>query len=303
MKVRLCGVRGSTPAPGAAFAGVGGNTSCVAVTTDDRSVPTLVLDAGTGIRAVTELLAPLPFRGTILLSHLHWDHVQGLPFFGAGDRPNADVRMLIPADPTDRSGDDAADVLRRCMSPPHFPIGPEGLSGTWRFEFVEEGTYRFEGLAVTAVAVPHKGGRTFGYRIGDEAGTVAYLPDHLPAADGAHRGAVSSLIDDVDVLIHDSQFVTAEQELATLYGHSTIEQAIDLAREAGVGTLVLFHHAPGRTDTQLEELHGRFSGHQLDGGRLSIHLGREGDEFSPSGRRESARSAVGADRRAEHRAG
>ncbi len=303
MKVRLCGVRGSTPSPGSAFAGVGGNTSCVAITSDDRSVPTLILDAGTGIRSVTELLAPLPFHGTILLSHLHWDHVQGLPFFGAGDRPNADVRLLIPADPSDRSGDDAAGVLRRCMSPPHFPIGPEGLNGTWTFEFLEEGIHRFEGLDVTAVAVPHKGGQTFGYRIGDQGGAVAYIPDHLPAVDGAHREAVLSLIGGVDVLVHDSQFVAAEQELATAFGHSTIEQAIDLALDAGAGALVLFHHAPGRTDEQLEALHRQFSAPRSDGRRLSVQLGREGGEFTPSSRAESARSAVATARQPEHRAG
>jgi ribonuclease BN (tRNA processing enzyme) len=280
VKVRLCGVRGSTPAPGAAFAAVGGNTACVAITTNDRSVPTLVLDAGTGIRSVTDLLAPLAFRGTILLSHLHWDHVQGLPFFSAGDRSGSVVQLLIPLDRDDPSGD-AAGVLRRTMSPPHFPIGPEGLQGKWTFDFIDEGAHSVEGLAVEARAVPHKGGRTFGYRISDGDGSLVYIPDHLPAAEGPTREAAIELARGADVLIHDSQFVTAEHAVAEAYGHSTLAQAVELAVAAGVGELVLFHHAPGRTDDQLQLLfddlgEGRF-------GPLTITLGREGDEFTPSG--------------------
>jgi len=280
VKVRLCGVRGSTPATGAAFAAVGGNTACVAITTNDRSVPTLVLDAGTGIRSVTELLAPLAFRGTILLSHLHWDHVQGLPFFSAGDRSGSVVRLLIPLDPDDPSGDDAAGVLRRTMSPPHFPIGPEGLNGKWTFDFIDEGPHSFEGLTIEARAIPHKGGRTFGYRIRDSDGILVYMPDHLPAAEGPTRDAAIELARGADVLIHDSQFVTAEHAVAEAYGHSTHTQAVELALAAGVGELVLFHHAPARTDDELELLfddlgRGRF-------GPLTITLGREGDEFTPS---------------------
>src|ERR1700743_1452405 len=95
MRVHLCGVRGSTPAPGADFVRYGGNTSCVAVARDGEP-PSLILDAGTGIRAVTGLLAGHPFRGIIMLSHLHWDHVQGLPFFRAGDRDDAEVSLLMP---------------------------------------------------------------------------------------------------------------------------------------------------------------------------------------------------------------
>ena len=97
MHIHLCGVRGSTPAPGAEFVRYGGHTSCVAVTARGQDLPTLVLDAGTGIRSVTSMLAGAPFRGTVLVSHVHWDHVQGLPFFAAGDRAGASVRLVLPA--------------------------------------------------------------------------------------------------------------------------------------------------------------------------------------------------------------
>src|SRR4051794_21966492 len=108
MRVTICGARGSTPAPGREFAGGGGHTSCVALAHADAA-PALVLDAGTGLRRLTEVLGGEPFRGTILLGHLHWDHTHGLPFFAAGDRDDATVRVLLPA-PSEGADADAAPV-------------------------------------------------------------------------------------------------------------------------------------------------------------------------------------------------
>ena len=104
MRVHLCGVRGSTPAPGAEFVRYGGHTSCLAVGHDDGPVPTLILDAGTGLRRVTALLDGRPFDGTILLTHLHWDHVHGLPFFRGGDREDARVTLRPGAGRRHRRG-------------------------------------------------------------------------------------------------------------------------------------------------------------------------------------------------------
>jgi len=249
VKLTFCGVRGSTPAPGVEFAGVGGHTSCVAVTPEGAERPRLLLDAGTGIRAVTPLLEGEPFVGSILLSHLHWDHLQGLPFFSSADRDDAVVHLRFPC-----RDDDPVGLLRRAMSPPHFPIGPEGLQGRWRFSALDEGEVVAEGISVAAREVRHKGGFTMGYRLTDETMSVAYLPDHLPAGGGASRDRALDLADGVDVLIHDAQFTAGEEVVAELYGHSTIEQACALAEEAGVGELVLFHHAPARTDEQVEAL-------------------------------------------------
>ena len=103
MRLNLCGVRGSTTAPGADFLHYGGHTSCVAIAHDDAARPTLLLDAGTGLRQVTSLLGGLPFDGTILLTHLHWDHVHGLPFFTGGDRDDARVSLLLPRQGTARA--------------------------------------------------------------------------------------------------------------------------------------------------------------------------------------------------------
>ena len=254
MRLRFCGVRGSTPAPGPDFVRVGGHTSCLAVWPDGSTLPRLILDAGTGIRTVTPLLGGAPFRGTVLLTHLHWDHVQGVPFFRAGDRDDAVVDLLLPDE-----GVPAASLLARAMSPPHFPIGPEGLRGTWRFATIGVGWRELEGLAVLAREVPHKGGLTFGYRVEGSAGSFAYLPDHLPTG-GGDRGpmgtsaSVRELTQGVDVLVHDAQFVAAESALARDYGHATVEQAVALAAAAGVGELVLFHHSPERTDAEAEAL-------------------------------------------------
>lgn len=265
MRIHLCGVRGSTPAPGADFLRYGGHTSCVAIAHDDAPAPALILDAGTGIRGVTALMGAAPFAGTILLTHLHWDHVQGLPFFASGDHPSSRVRLLIPQQP-DQAG--AVEVLSRAMSPPHFPMGPEGLRGAWSFGSVEPGLHEHEGFSVLAAEVPHKGGRTFGYRISDGHASIAYMPDHCPTALGPgldghgelHPAAIE-LAQQADVLVHDAQLLS-EQELAAegRFGHAACDYAVALGTRAGVKTVALFHHRPDRTDDALDELAGRYPG-------------------------------------------
>ena len=127
MRLFICGCRGSTPAPGPHFIRYGGHTSSIAVAADGQA-PTLVMDAGTGLRRVSPLLAGRPFHGSILLSHLHWDHTHGLPFFRAGDHPGSRVDVHLPA-----QGRDPEEALAQGMSPPNFPIRPSQLRGRWRF--------------------------------------------------------------------------------------------------------------------------------------------------------------------------
>lgn len=254
MKVTFCGVRGSTPSPGPEFQVYGGHTSCLAVS-PDGDAPKLILDAGTGIRRVSHLLDGAPFRGVVLLSHLHWDHTQGLPFFVAGDREDAEVDLFMPEQ------GDAATVFRLAMGPPHFPIGPEGLRGRWRFRGLDEGPHELAGFEVTAREIPHKGGRTFGYRVSDGRASLAYLPDHGPVAlgpgtegYGPYHEAACSLADGVDVLVHDAQHTAAEFPRLAGFGHSTVDYAVGLAEHTGAGCLVLFHHSPSRTDAALERI-------------------------------------------------
>jgi phosphoribosyl 1,2-cyclic phosphodiesterase len=258
VRVHLCGVRGSTPAPGADFLRYGGHTSCLALAHDDVAGPTLILDAGTGLRSVTRLLGEQPFRGTILLTHLHWDHVQGLPFFAAGDREDARVRLLLPEQP---DGADAAAVLARAMSPPHFPITPDGLRGAWTFAGLAPGEHELAGFTVLAREIPHKGGRTFGYRVSDGRSTLTYMPDHCPTelgpgpdGCGEHHAAALELAAQTDALVHDAQLTHAELPAEGRFGHAASDYAVGLGASVGARRVVLFHHRPDRTDDALDGL-------------------------------------------------
>jgi phosphoribosyl 1,2-cyclic phosphodiesterase len=254
VRLILLGVRGSTPAPGADFVRYGGHTSCVAVVADGAEVPTLALDAGTGLRDLTPRLGGKPYQGSILVSHLHWDHVQGLPFFVAGDRPDAKVDLYVPA----QNGRTGRDLLAAAMAPPNFPITPEGLQGTWSFTALDAGYHHIEGFRIRATEVRHKGGRTFGYRISDENCSIAYIPDHVIS--GGVDNEVRDLVHDVDLLLHDAQFVESERRLADAYAHSTVDDAVAFAKECGVRRLVLFHHGPARTDDALDAIGASFPG-------------------------------------------
>jgi phosphoribosyl 1,2-cyclic phosphodiesterase len=259
----VLGVRGSTPAPGHAFARHGGNTSCLAVALDGEA-PSLVLDAGTGLRGLGAVLGEAPFRGALLLGHLHWDHTQGLPFSRAIDHDGAEVRLCLP---DQEDGDLAVDVLRRAMSPPHFPIGPEGLRGHWTFEGLAPGVHHLAGFEVLALEIPHKGGRTFGYRVSDGRSSIAYLSDHGPAALGPgpegwgpYHDSAMALASDVDLLVHDAQHTADELPAVVAFGHSAMDYPVRLGEQAGAKHVLLFHHDPNRTDEELDACVARFQG-------------------------------------------
>ncbi len=274
MKVSICGVRGSVPITGPDFMRAGGDTSCVAISHDGEP-PTLILDAGTGVRRVTDLLGGRPFRGSIMLSHLHWDHVQGLPFFPAGDRPDAEPTVLLP-----EQGPPALDLLTRIMSPPFFPILPTDLQGRWSFEGYDRGARRVEGFEVVARDVPHGGGRTMGLRVSDGRASVAYLPDHGPQELGPgddglgviHEAALE-LVSGVDLLIHDAQYTAAELPAHAHFGHSAADYPVALAARCGVPRVLLFHHDPCRTDDQLDAI---LAGLRRPEG-VEISVAREGE--------------------------
>jgi len=256
VRLLFCGVRGSTSAPGIEFVRVGGHTSCVALAHGGEPW-SLLLDAGTGIRRVTKYLDGNAFAGALLLTHLHWDHVEGLPFFGAGDRDDSRVRVLMPD-----QGASATDVLARAMSPPHFPIGPDGLRGYWTFEGLKPGGHIVEGFEIQAFDVPHKGGRTYGFRVDDAGRSIAYIPDHHPETET--NAEIARHCAGVDLLIHDAQFVIAEQAIADLYGHATIDDALALAKQCSARTLALFHHGPARTDDDVDAIGQAASGQAVE---------------------------------------
>jgi len=273
VNVHLLGVRGSTPTPGEPFARYGGHTSCVAVTAAGEPRPTLILDAGTGLRNLDTLLGPDPFRGTVLLTHLHWDHTQGLPFTRCLDRPDARVELRVPA----QRGRGAASLLARSMSPPSFPIELSGLRGQWRARLMRPGRLTVPPwFTVTAAEVPHKGGRTFGYRVSADGASLAYLPDHALA--GRPTAAALALAADVDLLLHDASNGFGDRAAADAYGHSTIDDAIRFARACRVRQLVLIHHSPSRTDADLDALAAESAvAAGVDTGHPVVSLGREAD--------------------------
>ena len=261
MRVHLLGVRGSTPSPGEAFARHGGHTSCIAVQRDDGRIP-LVLDAGTGLRSLAALLGGEPFHGTLVLGHLHWDHTHGLPFSTAVDHPESRVRVFAPVEP----GRTVDAMLEQAMSPPNFPIGPGDLRGSWSWEALVEGELAVEGFTVLAREIPHKGGRTFGFRLDDGRSSFAYLSDHMPqslgpGSDGLGElhDAALALADGVDVLLHDAQYTAEELPTRGAYGHSAAEYAVALGVAAGARRVVLFHHDPARTDDEVDAIVARFA--------------------------------------------
>ena len=263
MKLWVLGVRGSTPAPGPEFVRYGGNTSCVALGHGGTAPPSLVLDAGTGIRRMGALLDGAPFRGALLLGHLHWDHTQGLPFSPSFDQPGASVDLYLPAQ------GDPVEVLSRAMSPPHFPILPTDLRGSWSFTSLEAGRHSIAGFDVLALDIPHKGGRTFGYRItsASSGGSMAYLSDHWPISVGGgpdglgeYHPSVLELCTGVDVILHDAQYTAAELPGRKDFGHSAIEYAVELGQRCGSAVL-LYHHDPSRTDDALDELVAPYASH------------------------------------------
>ena len=234
----------------------------MAVLSDDGECR-LVLDAGTGLRRLPAALEGKPFNGSILLTYLHWDHTHGLPFCSAVDNPDARTSLYIPEQP----GGDAEEILARAMSPPHFPIRPREMRGVWEFRHLTPGDHQLEGFDVLALEIPHKGGRTFGYRISDERGSIAYMPDHAPTSlgpgpeqFGPYHEAALALTQGVDVVLHDSQYTSEEFPARAHFGHSSIDYAVALAAHAQARRLILFHHDPWRSDEQLDRIVASWAG-------------------------------------------
>lgn len=235
------GVRGSSPVPGPATRRYGGNTACVVVEATGRDA--LVLDLGTGFAAWGATLTE-PVRANVLLTHLHWDHVQGLHHFAPLDRLGTVLDVHGPSPHT----------LEEAIRPPFFPIRLTDRPGQVRFTDVDDEELGLGGARVLVRRVPHPG-RTNGYRVDWEGTRVAYVSDHQAPERLDHvDDAVLELADGADLLIHDAQFTLAEFRDRPGWGHSTPDYAVLVAREAGARRLALFHHDPGRDDDALDLL-------------------------------------------------
>ena len=251
LNVSFFGVRGSTPCPCDANRRYGGNTSCVSLESPGHEP--IVLDLGTGLRFWGETLDPAePFAGSALVTHIHWDHVHGLPFFTPVLRPGA--RFDVYGPPQEDHGS-LGDAFGEFMRPPFFPVTTKELLGDIRFHDVWDTDLELDGAKVKVRPVPHVG-LTNGYRVEMGGATVAYLSDHQMPVDGSHviSDAVLELCDGADLLIHDAQYTVAEFPAKATWGHCTVDYAVHVAAEAGARRLALFHHDPTHHDQAVDEI-------------------------------------------------
>lgn len=252
MRITLWGARGSLATPGPETAHYGGNTSCVEVRGREGTV--LVLDAGTGIRRLAAALPDSVRRVDVLLTHLHMDHIQGLGFFAPLYRPDIEVHIWGPAS----NALSLQTRLSRYLSPPLFPVRLSELP--CQLHEVPNGDADIGEFRVSSALVCHPG-PTVGYRISAPEGVVTYLPDHEPALGATPSKFLprawtsgGSLAAGADLLIHDSQYDTAEYASHVGWGHSSLKQALDFGTLAEVKHLVPFHHDPAHTDADLDRL-------------------------------------------------
>ena len=248
--VTFYGVRGSTPCSSDALRRYGGNTSCAVIEADDH--PPIILDMGTGLREYGAVHGPKnPIDCVLLVTHLHWDHVQGLPFFGPVHNPQSKVTIYGPPH-GDKSLAEAFDGL---MKPPYFPICCADLPDGVQFMTMWDEVAAIGDAKVTARSVPHVGA-TNGYRVEIQGRTIVYISDHQEPLDDQTRVTpeVLELCADADLLIHDAQFTPEELAQRPDWGHCTPRFALEVAAQAGVETLCLFHHDPWHDDGMVDQL-------------------------------------------------
>jgi len=274
MQITFWGVRGSYPVPGAATVRYGGQTSCVEVRT--ASGETVIVDAGTGMRQLGNKLAReangQPANYHVLLSHVHWDHIQGLPFFSPAYIPGTKISVyaLLTA------ADELNQVIGGITRHEFFPMPLEAVPAQFDFHQVEPGVDFVVGsFHVTPIALNHPFG-SVGYRLDADGSSVAYVADTAPfdqvlhkqhflsgpeplSVDDRHalsamREALVARLRGVDTVIYDTHFLPEEYARFPHYGHSTPDQALEICLEAKVRRLVLYHHAPGHTDEQMDQV-------------------------------------------------
>jgi len=281
--IRCWGTRGSIPSPGPSTAGFGGNTPCLEVTAGGRTV---IFDAGTGIRLLGEKLQEREgsVRATIFLTHFHWDHIQGFPFFGPLYDPGADLEIFGP-----EQGDlDIRTLFAGQMGPIYFPIPFEAVGARVDFRPMNEEEWAEDGVGVRSLRVRHPS-FTVGYRLDAPGGTFCYVPDNelgggeYPLTAG-WKERFLAFLEGADVLFHDAMLTEEEYPSRTGWGHSTFGQAVDLAGEAGVDRLYFFHHAPERSDVELDEIVERFR-EDVDRRGLDLEVGAafEGEDIRIEG--------------------
>jgi len=270
VSVRFWGVRGSLPTPGPSTVHYGGNTSCVEVRADGEII---ILDAGTGIRGLGLNLGKefkgVPLSMTLLISHTHWDHIQGLPFFDAAYNPANKLRII------GYEGAQAGlhSALSSQMESPYFPVGFQQLPGHITIEEMKDSSFSIGAVEVKTMFLNHPG-VCVGYRLNTSGGAIAYLPDNEPYQRYKfHTGQpeltssteflqygrrmderLADFVRGAEVLILDSQYDLTEYQTRVGWGHGCVDDAVALATNADVKRLYLFHHDPSHDDEKITQM-------------------------------------------------
>ena len=248
--VDFWGVRGSVPSPGPTTNRYGGNTSCVSITADNKI---LILDAGTGIRNLGSAIIGQPeLEIFVIVTHSHWDHIQGFPFFTPIYQPNRPVHMF----PTLHKKNVVLASLIDQMDGAHFPITPDQVPSN--FNFVTENPLEFlesNGFHLEMVPMNHPG-KAFGYKITIDDKVICYFTDNEidpPYEKSIELNELTNQCRNADILIHDAQYTEDDMPLKHGWGHSLISQVTELGKSAEVKNLVYYHHDPERTDDLLDK--------------------------------------------------
>ena len=291
MKVKFWGTRGSLPVPGPDTVRYGGNTTCIEVLTDDGE--RIILDAGSGIRPLgLELARNMPVSCSIFISHTHWDHIHGLPFFAPLFVPGNDITIYGATDPVSMKS--IKEIFAEQMAYRHFPVRSTELKSNLQYGALKEGqTIEIGSAKLTAMVMNHTV-LTFGSRIEDNGKSLFFSGDHEPFYNiyspddkyyddyekliQAKYEALVDFITGVDVLILDSQYTTEEYPLKKGWGHSTFDECVALARQAEVKNVYLTHHEMTRTDEELDRILASLREKNKDVD-LNIFIAAEGQEI------------------------
>ncbi|MEP7142051.1 MAG: MBL fold metallo-hydrolase [Ferruginibacter sp.] len=252
MRVKFYGVRGSLPVSGKEFEQYGGNTTCLRILRE-KANRIVIIDAGTGIRNLGKDIMNSGINQkviNILFSHFHWDHIQGFPFFAPAYNSNQKIGILIMG--KQRKSKNPKEIFSLQMQKEYFPVGLDTMSA--QFEFLTYGDREtFYGADVTAAPQYHKfSGGSYGFRIEDEAVSLVVCTD-LEHINGIDENIVN-LARNADLLIHDGQYTAEEYKKYKGWGHSTWEQAVEVAVRANVKRLIITHHDPDHSDVFLNSM-------------------------------------------------
>jgi phosphoribosyl 1,2-cyclic phosphodiesterase len=249
LRVNVWGVRGSIPTPDAGSMSYGGNTPCLEIQYGDLAP--LILDAGSGLRRLgLDRAEKANGHGTdvhVLFSHFHWDHIQGLPFFGPLYQQNSSITFYSSREPADLQG-----ILRHQMQPPYFPVKLSSIDKRYQYCKIGSEGMPWGDLHITPFPLRHPDGCT-GYRIESPTSCVVYASDH-EHGDARYDAILEKHAAGADMLIYDAQYTPEEYSTRGGWGHSTWLAGTRVAREAGVRRLLLFHHDPGHDDQTLDEM-------------------------------------------------